>query len=466
MDKIRAIVVDDEPSILEAIKAILETEEIETFTTMSSLTALEKIKTEPFDIVISDLKMPEIDGMELFKRTREFSPETIFIIITAYATVQAAVNAIKEGVYDYIPKPFTPDEVRIPIRRALERKRLEQENINLRTQVESRFSFQNIIGNSEKMHEIFRIMRHAASSDSNVLIIGESGTGKELVARAIHSNSIRAKRKFVVVNCGAIPEGLMESEFFGHVKGAFTGAVSEKRGMVDEADKGTLFLDEIGELPLIMQVKLLRVLQDGDFQRVGDVQPRKVNVRIIAATNRNLAQAIAEKSFREDLYYRLNVIPINMPPLRTRKEDIPMLVNHFIQKHKGKSVSKSVDSISREAMQVLLNYNYPGNVRELENIIEYAMAFASGNTIEVHDLPKYIEEAKKMSEETQKIPLMPLREAKIQFERGIIMSALVSSKGNISEAARILNIHRQNLQQKIKLLGIDLSNITITEAEQ
>ncbi len=465
METIRAIVVDDEASILEAVKAILETEDIEVFTTMSSLTALEQIKSKTFDIIISDLKMPEIDGMELFRQARELSPESIFIIITAYATVQAAVNAIKDGVYDYIPKPFTPDEVRIPIRRALERKRLEHENITLRTQVESRFSFQNIIGNSEKMHEIFRIMRHAASSDSNVLITGESGTGKELVARAVHSNSIRAKRKFVVVNCGAIPEGLMESEFFGHAKGAFTGAVAEKKGMVEEADKGTLFLDEIGELPLIMQVKLLRVLQDGDFQRVGDVQQRKVNVRVIAATNRNLAKAIADKQFREDLYYRLNVIPIIMPPLRMRKEDVPMLVNHFIQKHKGKSVSKSVDSISRDALQVLLNYHYPGNVRELENIIEYAMAFATGNSIEYPDLPKYIEEGKAMSEETQKISLMPLRDAKIQFERGLIMSALVSSKGNISEAARILNIHRQNLQQKIKLLGIELNNITITGDE-
>lgn len=463
MQKYRAIVVDDEPSVLEALKAILETENIDVFTTMSSLTALEQIKNTPYDIIISDLKMPEIDGMELFKLSKEVSPDSIFIIITAYATVQTAVNAIKEGIYDYIPKPFTSDEVRIPLRRALEKRRLEQENIILKTNIDSRYSFQNIIGNSEKMHEIFRIMRHAASSESNVLITGESGTGKELVARAIHSNSIRAKRKFVTVNCGAIPEGLMESEFFGHVRGAFTGAIADKKGMVEEADKGTLFLDEIGELPLIMQVKLLRVLQDGDFQRVGDVQSRKVDVRVIAATNKNLAQAIANKEFREDLYYRLNVIPINMPPLRLRKDDIPMLVSHFIEKHKSKSVNKNVNSISREALQILLDYHYPGNIRELENIIEYSMAFATSNTITEADLPEYLNESKRMSEDTKKIPLMPLREAKQQFERSIIMSALVSTKGNISEAARILNIHRQNLQQKIRLLNIDLSNLAISE---
>lgn len=460
MDKFRAIVVDDEASVLEAVKAILEIDGIEVFTTTSSLTAVEQIEKHTYDLIISDMKMPEMDGLELYERIKEIAPESIFIIITAYASVQSAVDAIKMGIYDYIPKPFTPDEVRIPVRRALEKKALERENIALKTQIEARYSFQNIIGNSPEMHEVFRIMRHAASSESNVLITGESGTGKELVARAIHSNSVRARRKFVTVNCGAIPAGLLESELFGHIKGAFTGAVFDKKGLVEEADKGTLFLDEIGELAPALQVKLLRVLQDGEFLKVGDTVPRKVNIRLIAATNMDLGKAIAEKNFREDLYYRLNVIPVELPPLRKRKDDIPMLVNFFIEKHKNKAVGKTISGISREARQALMNYHFPGNVRELENAIEYAMAFTSGPVIQSDDLPKYILNGKKLGEEARTIPIMPLREAKAQFERSLITAALIEGKGNISEAARLLNIHRQNLQQKIKLLGIDFSSIT------
>ncbi len=465
MDKLKVLVVDDEISVLEAVKAILESEGVEIFTTASSLNALDQMKTESYDLIMSDFKMPEMDGLQLFEKVKEVSPDSLFIIITAFGTIQSAVDAIRRGVYDYIPKPFSPDEVRIPVRRALEQKRLERENIALKSQIESRYSFQSIIGNSPEMHEVFRVMRHAASSESNVLVTGESGTGKELVARAIHSNSVRAKRKFVTVNCGAVPEGLMESELFGHAKGAFTGAIAEKRGLVEEADKGTLFLDEIGELPLVLQVKLLRVLQDGEFLRVGDVTPRRVNVRLIAATNRNLAVEIAEKRFREDLYYRLNVIPIELPPLRKRKDDVPLLVSHFIEKHRSKAVLKNVVALSPEAMQVLMAYHFPGNVRELENAIEYAMAFTGGPTIERGDLPKYILDGKKMSDEAKSIPLMPLREAKIQFERGLVAAALVEAGGNISEAARLLNIHRQNLQQKIRLLNLDVSAILTTQHE-
>ncbi len=355
MDKFKAIVVDDESIICEAVRAILATENIEVFATTSSLEAAEKIKSNGYDLIISDVKMPEMDGFELYENIKEDAPDSTFILITAYGTISSAVDAIKKGIYDYIPKPFTPDEVRIPVRRALEKKALERENIALRTQLEARYSFQNIIGNSSEMHEVFRIMRHAASSESNVLITGESGTGKELVARAVHSNSVRARKKFVTVNCGAIPEGLLESELFGHVKGAFTGAVSDKRGLVEEADKGTLFLDEIGELAPVLQVKLLRVLQDGDFTRVGDTLPRKVNVRIIAATNKDLKKAILEKKFREDLYYRLNVIPVELPPLRKRKEDIPILINYFLEKHRMKAADKNISGISREAMQALLH---------------------------------------------------------------------------------------------------------------
>ncbi len=460
MDKLKALVVDDEASVCEAVKAILEIEGLDVVTTTSSADGVEKVKKSVFDLIVSDLKMPGMDGIQFYDRVREIESDSVFIIITAFGTIPSAVDAIKKGVYDYIPKPFTPDEVRIPIRRALEKKRLEQENLALRTQIETRYSFQSIIGNSPEIREVFRVMRHAASSESTVLVTGESGTGKELVARAIHSNSVRARRRFVTVNCGAIPDGLIESELFGHVKGAFTGAIADKKGLAEEADKGTLFLDEIGELATPLQVKLLRLLQEGEFLRIGDTQPRRVNVRVVAATNRDLKKCIVDKTFREDLYYRLNVIPIELPPLRRRAEDIPLLVNHFLEKHKGKAEEKQLTGIAKEAMQALMNYHYPGNIRELENSVEYAIAFTAGPVILREDLPKYTLEEKKLSGEAQKIPLMPLKDAKYQFERSLIMAALIESGGNISEAARILRIHRQNLQQKIRLLDIDLSSVS------
>jgi len=460
MNKFKAVVVDDESSVCAAVKAILEIEGIEVTTFTDSVAAAADIKKNDYDLIISDLKMPKMTGLELYDAIKDAAPDSIFMIITAFGTIPSAVDAVKKGVYDYIPKPFTPDEVRIPIRRALEKRKLERENIALRTQIETRYSFQSIIGNSPEIRETFRVMRHAASSESNVLVTGESGTGKELVARAIHSNSVRTRRRFVTVNCGAIPDGLIESELFGHIKGSFTSAVGDKKGLVEEADKGTLFLDEIGELSPPLQVKLLRVLQEGEFTRIGDTQPRRVNVRVIAATNKDLKKAIADKSFREDLYYRLNVIPIELPPLRRRKDDIPLLVNHFIDKHKGKAPEKNITGISKEAMHALLIYHFPGNVRELENSIEYAIAFTAGPIVQKDDLPKYILEEKKLSQDAQKIPIMPLKDAKGQFEKSLIIAALIESGGNISEAARLLNVHRQNLQQKIRLLGIDLSSIS------
>jgi len=460
MDKFKAVVVDDESSVCEAVRAILELEGIEVTTFTDSVAAAGDIIRKNYDLIISDLKMPKMTGIELYENIGDAAAESIFIMITAFGTIPSAVDAVKKGVYDYIPKPFTPDEVRIPVRRALEKRRLERENIALRSQIETRYSFQNIIGNSPEIHETFRVMRHAASSESNVLVTGESGTGKELVARAIHSNSVRVRRRFVTVNCGAIPDGLIESELFGHVKGSFTGAIADKKGLVEEADKGTLFLDEIGELSPPLQVKLLRVLQEGEFTRIGDTQTRKVNVRVVAATNKDLKKAIAEKLFREDLYYRLNVIPIELPPLRRRQEDIPLLVNHFIEKHKTKAPEKKITGIAREAMQAVLSYHFPGNVRELENSVEYAIAFTAGPEIRKDDLPKYILEDRKLSHEARKIPIMPLKDAKTQFETSLIIAALVESGGNISEAARLLNVHRQNLQQKIRLLGIDLASIS------
>ena len=460
MDNLKALVVDDEASVCEAVRAILEIEGLDVTTTTSSPEGVELVRKNGYALIISDLKMPVMDGVQFYDKVREIETDSVFIIITAFGTIPSAVDAIKKGVYDYIPKPFTPDEVRIPVRRAMERRRLEQENIALRTQIETRYSFQSIIGNSPEIREVFRIMRHASASESSVLITGESGTGKELAARAIHSNSVRARRRFVTVNCGAIPEGLIESELFGHVRGSFTGAVADKKGLVEEADKGSLFLDEIGELAAPLQVKLLRVLQEGEYLRIGDTQPRRVNVRVVAATNRDLKKAIADKVFREDLFYRLNVIPIELPPLRKRTEDIPLLASHFLEKHRNKAAEKNISGMAKDAMQALMGYHYPGNVRELENSVEYAIAFTAGPVIQRDDLPKYIREERTISDEVRQIPLMPLKDAKYQFERSIIMAALVESGGNVSEAARILHIHRQNLQQKIRLLGIDLSSVS------
>ena len=460
MDKFKAIVVDDEAGVCEAVRAILEIEGIDVTTFTDSVAAAEVIKKNGYDLIVSDLKMPKMNGLELFDAVRDSAPQSVFIIITAFGTIPSAVDAIKKGIYDYIPKPFTPDEVRIPVRRALEKRRLERENVLLRSQIETRYSFQNIIGNSPEIRETFRIMRHAASSESNVLVTGESGTGKELVARAIHSNSVRARRKFVTVNCGAIPDGLIESELFGHVKGSFTNAIADKKGLVEEADKGTLFLDEIGELSTPLQVKLLRVLQEGEFSRIGDIQTRKTDVRLVAATNRDLKKAIAEKLFREDLFYRLNVIPIELPPLRRRREDIPLLVNHFIKKHRTKAPEKNITGIDTEGMQTLVGYHFPGNVRELENSIEYAIAFTAGPVIGLDDLPKYLLEGGNIGRDAQKVPISPLKEAKGEFEKSLIIAALIESGGNISEAARLLHIHRQNLQQKIHLLGIDLDSVS------
>ncbi|HTZ18278.1 MAG TPA: sigma-54 dependent transcriptional regulator [Dissulfurispiraceae bacterium] len=455
MNRIKALVVDDESSVCKAVRAILESEGITVRETLSSLDAFELIMREHFDLIVSDLRMPDMTGIELFEKTRSIAPESIFIIITAFGTIQSAVDAVKKGVYDYIPKPFTPDELRTPVRKAVENIITARENSALRNTAAGRYSFQDIIGNSPEVHELFRVMRHAASSDSNVLLTGESGSGKELVAKAIHSNSVRARRKLITVNCGAIPEGLLESELFGYVRGAFSGAVSDKKGLLEEADKGTLFLDEIGELALSLQVKLLRVLQYGEFNRLGDHLPRRVNMRIIAATNKDLKKAIRERQFREDLYYRLNVIPIELPPLRKRKDDIPLLANHFLNKHKSGNPERKVTGFSAEAMQILINYDFPGNIRELENSVEYAIAFSRSETVGKESLPDYIRADGKPGRETRTSPALPLREAKFRFEKEIIMTALIESGGNISEAARLLNIHRQNLQQKIKLLGID-----------
>ncbi|MEQ1846079.1 MAG: sigma-54 dependent transcriptional regulator, partial [Nitrospira sp.] len=384
MEKI--LVVDDEQSLRDVLSIMLKRAGYAVTSAMDGEEAIELLNKEIFDLVITDLRMPKIDGMEVLKAVKSASPETVVLIITAFASADSAVEAMKQGAYDYLTKPFQVDEVQLIIRNALEKRRLTTENMLLKREMASQSSFAQLVGQSEAMQKVFDVVRKVADSKSNVLICGESGTGKELVARAIHYNSARSVMPFVAVNCSAVPETLLESELFGHMKGSFTGAIANKAGLFEVADGGTIFLDEIGDTTPTIQVKLLRVIQEREFRRVGGNHDVKVDVRVVAATNKDLEKAVADGSFREDLYYRLDVIPIRLPPLRMRTGDIPLLVNHFLERF-SKESGKPKPVISQEAMHVLLSHEWRGNVRELENLIERVVAFATAELVtdaEVH----------------------------------------------------------------------------------
>jgi len=389
MAKARILVVDDEKSMRDLLSITLEKEGYDVLTAAGGEPAIEALHRESVDAVITDLRMPKVDGLQVLRVAKEISPDTAVIMITAVASTETAVEAMKLGAYDYITKPFKLDEVNLIIRNALERKRLRDENLYLRRQLETQHRFENIIGKSGVIREVFDTIRKIADSPSTAMITGESGTGKELVARAIHFNSFRRDKPFVSVNCGAIPEGLMESELFGHVRGAFTGAVSNKVGLFSAAEGGTLFLDEITEIPALLQVKLLRAIQVREIRRVGDTKDIKTDVRLIAASNRDLEDAVQEGILREDLFYRLNVIPIQLPPLRERREDIPLLVAHFLQKF-SKELGKDVRGVTPEAMAVLERYRWPGNIRELENVLERAIVLGAGEMLSVDALPESV----------------------------------------------------------------------------
>src|SRR6266545_2810762 len=387
MAKARILVVDDEKSMRDLLSITLEKEGYDVLTAAGGEPAIEALHRESVDAVITDLRMPKVDGLQVLRAAKEISPDTTVIMITAVASTESAVEAMKLGAYDYITKPFKLDEVNLIVRNALERKRLRDENLYLRRQLETQHRFENIIGKSGRITEVFDTIRKIADSPSTAMITGESGTGKELVARAIHFNSFRRDKPFVSVNCGAIPEGLMESELFGHVRGAFTGAVANKVGLFSAAEGGTLFLDEITEIPALLQVKLLRAIQLREIRRVGDTKDIKTDVRLIAASNRDLEGAVQEGILREDLFYRLNVIPIQLPPLRERREDIPLLVAHFLQKF-SKELGKDVRGVTPEAMAVLERYRWPGNIRELENVLERAIVLGAGDMLSVDALPE------------------------------------------------------------------------------
>jgi two-component system response regulator PilR (NtrC family) len=450
--KPRILVVDDEESIREFLDIMLRKEGYEVTLAVDGAEAKSFIQNKSFDLVISDLQMPRMNGLELLKYTKQNYPDITFMMITAFGTTETAVEAMKMGAYDYITKPFKIDEVRIVVANALRAKNLEVENRVLRKELKVSYSFQNIVGNSEAMHRIFDLIKRVSQAPSNVLITGESGTGKEVVAKAIHYNGPLKDKPFVTVNCGAIPEQLMESEMFGHKKGAFTSAIADKQGLFEAANGGTLFLDEIGELPITIQVKLLRALQERVIRRVGANDDIKVDVRIIAATNRDLEKMVIQGIFRQDLFYRLNVIHIHLPPLRERREDIPLLAQAFVKKF-NERLGKNVSGISNEALELLSKYDYPGNVRELENIIERTMALESGSVILPESLPPMVTTPRgpKMAS-SHEIEIgesgIDLEKVLGQIEKELIVKAIHAAGGVKKKAAKLLKISPRSMRYR------------------
>ncbi|MBI3625239.1 MAG: sigma-54-dependent Fis family transcriptional regulator [Candidatus Rokubacteria bacterium] len=447
----RILVVDDERSMREVLFSMLKNEGYDVAVAEGGEAAIEAVRRETFDAIITDVRMPKVDGLQVLKATKELSPSTVVIMITAFGSSETAVEAMKLGAYDYITKPFKYDEVTLNIKRALERKRLRDENLNLKRRLETQYRFENIIGKSAKIVEVFDTIRKIADSFSTVMITGESGTGKELVAQAIHVNSPRRDKPFISVNCGAIPEGLMESELFGHVKGAFTGAVVNKVGLFSAADGGTLFLDEITEIPSLLQVKLLRAIQEREIRRVGDTKDIKVDVRLIAATNKDLESAVGDGTLREDLFYRLNVIPIHIPSLRERGEDIPLLVAHFLQKF-GKELGKEVRGVSAEALALLEQYHWPGNIRELENVVERALVLGTGDMLSLESLPEAVRRQRPPRGADLDLPEagLDLDAALDQIERRILEKALERTKGVQTRAAELLHLSFHQFRYKLQ----------------
>lgn len=457
------LLVDDEPNLRKVLGALLRKEGYEVLEAADGIEALDVLGNETVEVIISDLKMPRMDGNTLLKEVRKHRPELPFIMLTAHGTVDAAVEALKNGALDFLSKPFDKDEIRMVVAKALRTVDLRAESLTPGGEtVRAR-----IVGEHSKVREIFDVIGKVAKSPSTVLMTGESGTGKELIAHAIHENSDRANKPFVKINCAAIPSTLIESELFGYEKGAFTGAVTSKPGRFELADGGTLLLDEIGEISPEMQVKLLHVLQDGEFERVGAVSSTKVNVRLIAATNRDLAAGVREGRFREDLFYRLNVVPIHLPPLRERASDIPELVEHF-RKHFNERLGRSVEHVSEDAMRKLEEHNWPGNIRELENVMERAMLFSDGAVIEASDLPELrpveasgdLAEDVRLSDEAVERAAMQgnlkeaVKSASRRVEKEIILRTLQATNWNVTRTARQLGISRKGLQLKMKELDL------------
>ncbi|MBT3823298.1 MAG: sigma-54-dependent Fis family transcriptional regulator [Nitrospinaceae bacterium] len=451
--EIQVMVVDDKRGSREALEKMIAKEDYRVSFAHDAETALEIFETEPAHLVITDLKMPGMDGISLLKELKRKSPETEVILISGHGTVETAVEAMREGAYDFITKPLERVVVLKAISKAREKQDLIRENADLRAKLQNLTDSHGIIGNSAAIHEVKELIRQVAPTSANVLILGESGTGKELVANAIHKSSEQVEGPFIKVNCAALPENLLESELFGYERGAFTGAVSRKEGRFFLADKGMLFLDEIGDMPMPLQAKILRVLQEGEFERLGGNETIKVDVRIVAATNQDLALAIAERRFREDLYYRLNVISINLPLLRDRRSDIPLLVEHFIQRFSAKN-NQQVSGFSRDAVEAMTNYDWPGNIRELENTVERAIVLGRSEVLTLDDLPPAITKGG-VSDETEAVeagvPIIsiPVGTPLAEVEHRVILETLRSTGGDKSAAARRLGIATRTIYRKL-----------------
>jgi two-component system response regulator PilR (NtrC family) len=458
MLKEKILVADDEKSMREFLEIMLKKEDYRVSLASNGEEVLKLLERDIIDLILLDIRMPKMDGITALKRIKALSPETIVIMITAYASADTAIKAMKEGAYDYITKPFKIEEIKLIISNALEKKNLQKENVLLKQVVRDRYHFDNIIGQSPKMQALYDLLEKAGPTKTNILITGESGTGKELVAKAIHYNSPRKDCPFVTLNCGAIPEALIESELFGHMKGAFTDAIATKKGLFEVADEGTLFLDEISELPLLMQVKLLRVLQDREFKRVGGTEDIRVDVRIIAATNKDLEEGVREKRFREDLFYRLNVIQIKLPPLRERREDIPSLATHFLKKF-SQELNKSISRISPEALQILLDYDYPGNVRELQNIIERAVALEPTEELTPQNLRSYLDEHLQLKKGIFDLDIpsegLDLEKLVEEIERTLLVKALNKTNGIKKRAAELLRINFRSMRYRLDKYGLN-----------
>jgi len=451
------LVVDDEAGIREFLQIMLEREGYEVSCAAHGREALNFFEKTKYDVVLADIRMPKVNGFEVLSKIKEVSPETRVIMITAFASFESAVKSMKDGAYDYITKPFNVDEVKMTIKNALQKRETLGETAPRRKGVEGTRIFEGMLSASPEMHKIFDLIPKAGPSKASVLVTGESGTGKELVARAIHRNSPRGEEAFVIINCGGVPEQLLESELFGHKKGSFTGAVTDKMGLFEAAHKGTIFLDEIGDLPLLLQVKLLRVVQEKSFKPVGGIQEVNVDVRIISATNRDLEKKVITREFREDLFYRLNVINIQVPPLRERTMDIPLLAQHFLEKY-SRASGKDICNISSYALKVLLDYSFPGNVRELENIVDRSVALETSSIILPESLTLSRFKREEIRDEIVSVDIPPeginLDETIGKLEKHLLLKALERAHGEIKKAAQLLNIPYRSLRYRLEKYGI------------
>ncbi len=446
--KPRLLIVDDEEHIRDGLKRSLTLDGYDVEVAADGEEALKKLEEEDIDLIITDLKMPKVTGEELMKETLKKYPHIPVIVLTGHGTIENAVEAMRQGAYDFITKPLNIDKLSLVVKRALENSSLKRQNRELLKQLKQKYSFENIIGKSPAMKKVFETIELVAPSRANVLIYGESGTGKEMIADAIHHNSPRRDKPYIKVHCAAIPESLLESELFGHEKGAFTGAIARKRGRFELANGGTIFLDEIGELSLQMQVKLLRVIQEREFVRVGGEESIKVDVRIISATNKDLREEVKKGNFREDLYYRLNVVSIYVPPLRERRDDIPLLVHKFIEEFSREN-NKEIEGITNGALQALMSYNWPGNVRELRNVIESIVVLTKNKVITEEDLPPYI-----LSKEEETYLKLPAGISLEEAEKRLIKFTLENTGGNKTKASEILKIGRKTLHRKLDEYGL------------